>query len=39
MSRDLWVEVDTSALKHKFQQGRAAVDSKVKIMAVVKGNG
>ncbi|MBP5094137.1 MAG: alanine racemase [Abditibacteriota bacterium] len=39
MSRDLWVEVDTSALKHNFKQVRAAVDPKVKIMAVVKGNG
>lgn len=39
MVHDVWVEVDTSALKHNFRQVRSHVGSKVKIMAVVKGNG
>ena len=39
MVHDVWVEVDLAALKHNFAQVKSAVDSRVKVMAVIKGNG
>lgn len=36
---DIWIEVDTAALKHNFVQVRSAVPEATRVMAVVKGNG
>lgn len=39
MLHDVWVEVDTAALKHNLKQVRGVLGDSVKLMAVVKGNG